>query len=106
MIMRPEKDGEIVIDEQMIASSGKMIMLDRLLKELKKNNHRVRNGLKELVNSMSVILLLNLIFIYCEKKQGSKWDGMKRYAIPGLPLARTGIVIISIPAPLFSQFES
>ena len=28
-------------------------------------------------------------------RQGSKWDGMKQYAIPGLPLAGTGIVIIS-----------
>ena len=27
--------------------------------------------------------------------QGSKLDGMKRYAIPGLPLAETGIFIIS-----------
>ena len=27
--------------------------------------------------------------------QDSKWDGMKRYAIPGLPLAGTGMGIIS-----------
>ena len=52
-----------------------------------------------------------------DEVQGSKWDGMKRYAILGLRLAGTGIVIIfwlglqhgmviiSILAPLFSQFE-
>ena len=37
--------------------------------------------------------------------QGSNWDRMKRYAILGLPLAGTGMVIISIPGPLFSKFE-
>ena len=39
--------------------------------------------------------------------QSSKWDGMKWYAIPGLPLAGTGMVISipAVPAPLFSQFE-
>ena len=49
-------------------------------------------------------------------KQGSKWDGMKRYAIyTGTStgwdwncyyfLAGTGMVIIAKPGPLFSQFE-
>ena len=47
-----------------------------------------------------VLAILGVLWLFImSHSQGSKWDGMKWYAIPGLPLAGTGMAIISLLAP-------
>ena len=39
-----EATGELALTEEVIKTSGKMLVLDRMLPELKKRGHRVRNS--------------------------------------------------------------
>ena len=37
-----KKTGELSIDERIVSQSGKMLILDRMLKELRRRGHKVR----------------------------------------------------------------
>lgn len=43
IIERPVRNKEIVLDERLVTCSGKMIILDRLLVQLKKDGHKASN---------------------------------------------------------------
>lgn len=43
IIERPVRNNQIVIDERLVACSGKMMILDRLLLQLKKDGHKANN---------------------------------------------------------------
>lgn len=43
IIERPVRNNEIVLDERLVTCSGKMMILDRLLVQLKKDGHKANN---------------------------------------------------------------
>lgn len=52
------KTGDLALTEGVVTSSGKMLVLDRMLKELKKRGHRVCLELQKLSLTLSVRLVV------------------------------------------------
>ncbi|XP_062852218.1 lymphoid-specific helicase isoform X2 [Trichomycterus rosablanca] len=66
---------EFKIDEQLVKSSGKFLILDRMLPELKKRGHKVL-----IFSQMTSILDILMDYCYLRGYQYSRLDGSMRYS--------------------------
>ncbi|XP_051946106.1 lymphocyte-specific helicase-like [Xyrauchen texanus] len=70
-----DPSGEFKIDEQLVAASGKFLILDRMLPELKKRGHKVL-----IFSQMTSILDILMDYCYLRGYEYSRLDGSMSYA--------------------------
>ncbi|XP_073691275.1 lymphoid-specific helicase [Garra rufa] len=70
-----DSSGEFKIDEQLVAASGKFLILDRMLPELKKRGHKVL-----IFSQMTSILDILMDYCYLRGYEYSRLDGSMSYA--------------------------